>query len=88
MGYPRSHQPTLAGRRSAASHVQAESPSTLYTVRPRLYRNGTDTARMITHDLIDFCALVASGVIGALIATPVRQAVVIAVRRTRSDRRR
>jgi len=43
---------------------------------------------MITHDLIDFCALVASGVIGALIATPVRQAVAIAVRRTRSDRRR
>ncbi len=46
-----------------------------------------DTSRMIAlHDL-DFIALLASGVIGALIATPVRAMVTVVANRSRSSRR-
>jgi hypothetical protein len=42
---------------------------------------------MTAHDFVAFLALLASGVIGALIATPVRAAITIAAKRPRSDRR-
>jgi len=44
---------------------------------------------MLNHDLLTFCALLASGVVGALVASPVGRVVAVAVERTRApDRRR
>jgi uncharacterized integral membrane protein len=43
---------------------------------------------MTDHDIAAFLALLASGVVGALITTPVRIAITVAAKRTSSDRRR
>ena len=47
-----------------------------------------DNDRMTDHDIAAFLALLASGVVGALITTPVRIAITVAAKRTSSDRRR
>ena len=47
-----------------------------------------DDERMTAHDTVAFLALLASGVVGALITTPVRIAITVAAKRTNSDRRR
>lgn len=47
----------------------------------------TDTTRMIVHDLLEFCALLASGIVGALVATPLRHAMVVVAERNRDNRR-
>ena len=47
-----------------------------------------DILFMTAHELIDFLALLSSGVIGALIATPVRAAITVAADRRGVNRRR
>lgn len=43
---------------------------------------------MTTHDFLNFCALLASGVVGALVATPLNRAVAVVIERTRDGRDR
>ncbi len=43
---------------------------------------------MTAHDFAVFLALLASGVIGALVSTPVRAAIIVSSKRNRPNRRR
>ncbi len=43
---------------------------------------------MISHELLDFFAMVAAGVVGSLIATPFRNAVLVVAKRSRPIDRR
>ncbi|GAC1444337.1 MAG: hypothetical protein NVS2B8_17320 [Vulcanimicrobiaceae bacterium] len=93
IGYPASGAPTHAplgereGRRGSNANLTRNFTRSIGSDESSAVEEPIPLD-MISHELLGFFALVASGIIGSLVATPLRNAMVVVVERRRpSDRR-